>query len=62
MSLNEKEILEQTLEIEEDRLVNLQEHKFLLKSFAKNTYSVDKEIEQCKQSINNLKEKIKKLK
>lgn len=61
MNLNEKDVLNSTLEIEQGRLVGLQEHKFLLVSFCKNTDSVDKEIKECKESITTLESKINKL-
>lgn len=62
MGINEKSILEETLEIEQDRLVGLEERKFLLVSFCKNTSDIDKEIKQCKESIKDLQNKIKGLK
>ena len=58
----EKQILEDTLQIEEDRLVGLKEQKVLLNLVNKSTSHIDKEIKKCKTEIENIKNKIKGLK
>lgn len=53
-----KQILEDTLEIEKSRLVELEENRFLLVSFCKNTSDIDKKINKCKIAIEDLENRI----